>query len=237
MILGIYGFQDAGKTVLVEELVRKLVKKGYSVASVKHSPHKKTVDCDGKDTWRHWKAGSDPVVFASEIETAYIKHSRSSPEEITRILMTEFKPDVVVLEGFKGGTFPKVAVGALKPRKGTVLTNPSADDIVRYVEKEVAVERVLACLPGLDCAKCGLDCEGLARAIVAGKRTRNNCRELPSVDVRVLVGGKAIATGKFVSSIVDDTIRGMLSSLKGYESGKDVEIRLAAKRKSSKTRR
>ena len=39
-----------------------------------------------------------------------------------------------------------------------------------------------------------------------------------------------------VSEIVDDTIRGMLSSLKGYEPGKDVEIRLQAKSRSSKGR-
>ncbi|HIJ17362.1 MAG TPA: hypothetical protein HA364_06280, partial [Thermoplasmata archaeon] len=52
----------------------------------------------------------------------------------------------------------------------------------------------------------------------------------------ITVGGKRIATGTFVSEIVDDTIRGMLSSLKGYEPGKDVEIRLQAKSRSSKGR-
>ncbi|MGQ9587824.1 MAG: molybdopterin-guanine dinucleotide biosynthesis protein B [Thermoplasmata archaeon] len=234
MILGIYGFQDAGKTKLVEELVQRLVKKGYRVSSIKHTPHKKSIDCEGKDTWRHWKAGSDPVVFSSESETTYIKHSRTSADDIARLVMREFGPDVVIVEGFKEGTFPKVAVGNLRPRKGTVMANPKIDDLVAYVENEVAVEKTLGLLPGLDCAKCGLDCDGLARAIVARKRKLGDCKELSSTDVGIVVGGRKIAAGKFVSSIVDDTVRGMLSSLKGYEAGKEVEIRLRAKREKSK---
>ncbi len=69
MIIGIYGYPDAGKTNFVEQLTGSLVKKGYSVSSVKHTPHEKSIDREGKETWRHWKAGSDPVVFASGIET------------------------------------------------------------------------------------------------------------------------------------------------------------------------
>ncbi|OGS42480.1 MAG: molybdopterin-guanine dinucleotide biosynthesis protein B [Euryarchaeota archaeon RBG_16_62_10] len=237
MIIGIYGFQDAGKTTLVEDVVRRLAKKGYSVASVKHSPHRKSVDCEGKDTWRHWKAGSDPVVFASEVETAFIKHRKLGPEDITRILGEEFRPDVIVMEGFKEGPFPKVAVGDLKPRMGTVLMNPKAAEIVEYIEAEVSAERTLAKLPGLDCRKCGLDCDGLARAIASGKRRLEDCKELPSAGVSIAVDGKRIPMGRFASSIVNDTIRGMLGSLKCYEHGKDVEIRLEAKSAPPRRRR
>jgi len=234
MILGIYGYQDAGKTKLVEDVVRALSRKGYRVASVKHSPHEKRVDSEGKDTWRHWRAGSDPVVFSSKVETAYIKHSAMQWGDIVKLLMAEFRPDVVVLEGFKGGDFPKVSVGGITPRKNTVLRDPSVAGVIRYVEREVAVERLLKGLPGLDCGKCGLDCDGMARAIVEGRKKAVDCVELPSVGVSITVGGKRIAAGKFVSDIVDDTVRGMLSSLKGYEPGKDVEIRLSAKRKKTK---
>jgi len=234
MILGIYGYQDAGKTKLVEDVVRALSRKGYRVASVKHSPHEKRVDSEGKDTWRHWKAGSDPVVFSSEAETTYIKHSATPSADIVGLLMAEFHPDVVVLEGFKGGDFPKVSVGGITARKNTVLRDPSVADVVRYVEKEVAVERTLKELPGLDCGKCGLVCNDMARAIVNGRKSMDDCVELPSVGISITVGGKRIATGKFVSDIVDDTVRGMLSSLKGCEPGKDVEIRLSAKRRKTK---
>ena len=39
MIIGVYGHPDAGKTSLVERLIGSLVKKGYTVSSVKHTPH------------------------------------------------------------------------------------------------------------------------------------------------------------------------------------------------------
>jgi molybdopterin-guanine dinucleotide biosynthesis protein B len=236
MIIGIYGYQDAGKTKLVEQLVKALVKKGYRVSSIKHTPHDKTVDSEGKDTWRHWKAGSDPVVFSSETETTIIKHSKMSADDIARMILAEFRPDILIIEGFKEGSFPKVAIGQVTPRKGTVLTNPMLAELVKYVEGEVAVERIKEHLPGLDCGKCGLDCDGLARAIAAGKKKREDCRELSDIGVQIVVDGRKIVAGKFVSSIVDDTVRGMLSSLRGYESGKVVEIRLEPMKKNAKSR-
>lgn len=237
MILGIYGFQDAGKTMLVEDLVKVLVKKGYKVSSVKHTPHKKSIDCEGKDTWRHWQAGSDPVVFSSEIETSIIKHHKMPADEIGKLVQEFFNPDIIIIEGFKEGAFPKVAVGDVKPRKGTALVNPTLPRLVRWIEKELSVERVLKRLPGLDCHKCGLDCVGLARAVAAGKRKLEDCRELPTKLVDVRVGGERLAMGKFASAVVEDTVHGLLSSLKGYESGKEVEIRLEGIRRISKRRR
>lgn len=236
MILGIYGFQDAGKTVLVEKLVSALVKRGYRVASIKHTPHKKSVDCEGKDTWRHWLAGSDPVVFSSEIETSVIKHSKMPLEDIAGMVMCEFGPDVLLIEGCKGGPFPKVAIGDVERRDGTVLSNPSMDKLVRYIETEVAVERVREDLPGLDCGKCGLDCDGLARDIVARKRKVKDCKELSDLGVSIAVGGKAVPVGRFASKMVDSSVRGVLSGLKGYEPGKKVEIRLEGKSRPTRRR-
>jgi molybdopterin-guanine dinucleotide biosynthesis protein MobB len=236
MIVGIYGYQDSGKTTIVEDLVKALTKKGYKVSSIKHSPHRKSADCEGKDTWRHWVSGSDPVVFSSEAETTVFKHSKTPMEDIAAMLSSEYAPDVIVIEGFKGGEFPKVSVGDIKPRKGTALENPTLKELVSYIQKEVAVERIRKTLPGLYCHKCGLDCDALARAVVNQRRRVGDCRELPDAQVEVLVGGKKMQLGRFASSIVDETVRGMLSSLKGYEHGREVEIRLGAKRKASKRR-
>jgi molybdopterin-guanine dinucleotide biosynthesis protein B len=228
MIIGIYGFPDAGKTEFVERLIGSLVKKGYSVSSVKNTPHEKSMDREGKETWRHWKAGSDPVVFASGIETCIIQHSKTSADEIAKRILREYDPDVLVFQGFKDGSFPKVALGKVTPRKGNVLTNPTLPQLVRHIETEVAFERVLAELPGLDCMKCGLDCRGLAGEVVKGKKKVSACKELSDLDVGIFVDGRRIAAGTFVSSIVHKTVHGMLGSLKGFEPGKDVEILLRA---------
>ncbi|MGD9963059.1 MAG: molybdopterin-guanine dinucleotide biosynthesis protein B [Thermoplasmata archaeon] len=240
MILGIYGYQDSGKTTMVEGLVKSLVKDGLRVASVKHSGHGDIWDEDGKDTWRHAEAGSDPVVLLAP-QGALVRMRGDNPaDRVVGILEDAFSPDVIVIEGLKDGPYPKVALGEIKPKKGTVMSNPTVRELVKYVKKEVAVERALDGLPGLDCHKCGLDCRSMARAIVDGERKVGDCRELASRAVSISVGGRRLATGAFVSEIVGDTIRGMLGSLKGYEPGKDVEIRLMAeggKAKGSKSKR
>lgn len=236
MILGVYGYPDSGKTTMVESLAAVLVDHGLKVASVKHSSHAEVRDEEGKDSWRHAEAGCNPVVLATS-EGAVVRVRGGMPiEGIVRMLEASFSPDVVIIEGLKDGPYPKVALGEIKPRKGTVLSNPSVKELAAFVRKEVAVERAAASLPGLDCGKCGLDCASMARAIVEGRKKMRECKELPSRDVSITVGGKRMATGTFVSEIVDDTIRGMLGSLKGYEPGKDVEIRLRAKRGASKRR-
>jgi len=236
MIIGIYGFQDSGKTTLLEETIRALAKKGYKVASMKHAPHDKSVDSEGKDTWRHWKAGSDPVIFLSNIETSIIKHLNMPEEDVADIIEREFHPDVIIIEGSKEGKFAKVAVGGVEPRPGTVLKSPSVRELVAYIEGEVAYERSLLELPGLNCGKCGLDCDRLARAIAKGRRKVADCKELSDIQVDVIVGGKRIPTGRFVSQVVDGTVRGMLGTIKGYGPGKDVEIRLSNKKKKPKGR-
>ncbi len=235
MILNIYGYQDSGKTVTVEKLVKKLVQIGYRVSSVKHSSTEDEIDEEGKDTWRHWKVGSDPVVLSAKKGTVFFIHSGLSSDEIIESLKCSHDPDVIILEGFKDSDiYPKISIGDIKPRKGTIMNNPDLKTLVHYVEHEVEVERLIKRLPMLNCRKCGMDCDSLARAIVEGSRRIEDCREMPSREVEILVGGKRIATGTFVSEIVDDTIRGMLGSLKGYESGKDVEIRLKANKQASK---
>jgi len=232
MIIGIYGYQDSGKTLFVEGLVGALVGKGYRVSSIKHTTHEKSVDLEGKDTWRHWKAGSDPVVFASRIETTLIKHSETAAEDLVRKIQREYAPDVLIVEGCKNGSFPKVAIGDVGLREGTILTNPNLSQLVEHIEAEVAVERVLGELPGLDCGKCGTDCRGLAVNVSKGVRKIGDCTELSDLEVSVFFGGKKIPTGKFVSRVLNETIRGMLGCLKGVEPGKDIEIRLGSIREA-----
>lgn len=230
MILGIYGYQDSGKTTTVERLVATLVGKGYRVATVKHTAHGIEAGGHGKDTTRHAEAGADPVVLLSDSGAEMSISAAVGIDEVVDLLQRGFAPDVILIEGLKEGTHAKVSVGDIEPRENTVMSNPSDDDLARHVEVEIRVERTLKTLPGLDCGKCGLDCDRLARKIVGGEGTRDDCRELSDLDVVIEVDGRRINAGAFVSHIVDGTVRGMLGTLKGYDGGGAVEIRLADKR-------
>ena len=228
MILGVYGWQDSGKTTLVEKLIVALSDKGYSVSTIKHAPHEDRFDVDGKDSRRHSKAGGRPVVLQTGDETVIMVQPGMSVGEVSKLLAREFRPDVLLVEGYKDGGFPKVAVGDIEPTEGTVLVNPGLEEVVEYICREVDFERAYDKLPKLDCGKCGLTCKDLAREIAEGNMTVDECRERPACNVEIVAGGERLPVGAFVAEMTEKTIRGFLSSLRGYSGSPDVEIRLSS---------
>ena len=74
IVIAVIGTRNSGKTTVVEVIIKGLTKKGYSVASAKHIPEKEfTIDTQGKDTWRHAKAGASTVLSISPNELTIIK--------------------------------------------------------------------------------------------------------------------------------------------------------------------
>ena len=234
MKISVYGHQDSGKTTFVERTVSALVGKGYRVSSLKHTSKQVELDAEGKDTWRHRQAGSDPVVLHSEHGTVLFAKPAFGVEDAVRMVEETWSPDVIVVEGLKHGPYPKVALGDIEPTEGTVLVDPTADEFIAHVEDEVRFERALQSLPGLDCGKCGLSCEEMARAIAGGEKGAEDCVELAARDVVIVAGGNRLPVGAFVAEITESTIRGMLSSLKGYTPDGDVEIRLRGRKDETK---
>ncbi len=98
------GSSKSGKTSTVEYLVSNLTKRGLSVGTAKHVHHANfTVDVEGKDTWRHAKAGATRVVCLAEDEVTVIRkelgHNFTFEETIN--LFQDGAFDIVVLEGFQ----------------------------------------------------------------------------------------------------------------------------------------
>jgi len=74
-------------------------------------------------------------------------------------------------------------------------------------------------LPGLDCGHCGCaTCYEFAREIIRGNRKPEECVSLKPL-VRIRFGNFEMPMNPFISGIIEKTIRGMLSALKGYRSG------------------
>ncbi|MCX5806697.1 MAG: hypothetical protein NT010_11655 [Proteobacteria bacterium] len=75
-------------------------------------------------------------------------------------------------------------------------------------------------MPALDCGHCVYtSCEALAKAIVSGTTTLEECVSLnPQVSIKV--DSKDIALNPFTADFCKSTIFGMLSTLKGYKKGK-----------------
>jgi molybdopterin-guanine dinucleotide biosynthesis protein B len=232
-VAGVIGYSDAGKTSVVEDLIRHLKDKGHSVSSAKHCTHEINPD---KDTERHFAMGAEKVVGVDP----NLYHILQVKGNLFRELLG---CDYAVLEGFKKERgFLKVLIAQeaddlkliddytflvtgnedLKEdavKKGMVFIEDSEE---LYDKVEASAFRRL---PDSNCKRCGRrKCSDLAREIFEGGAKDDECVYLTD---RVLleVDGKAITLSPFVQEVVDRTIRGLVSSLKDAD-GKEIKLEL-----------
>ena len=110
-ILSIVGRSNSGKTTLVERLIPELVLAGYRVATIKHAGHGFDLDTEGKDSWRHKRAGAGTVIVVSKGSLAMFA---DVPDEIhveelrDRFVGREY--DLILAEGWKSEGYPKIVV-------------------------------------------------------------------------------------------------------------------------------
>ena len=79
-IISFVGFSGSGKTTFIEQLIKEIKRRGFSVAVIKHDAHRFQMDKEGKDTYRFYEAGSDCVAISSEEKLAVIKSCESCPD-------------------------------------------------------------------------------------------------------------------------------------------------------------
>jgi len=221
MFLGFCGSSNSGKTTMICELIEKL--KDYKVAVVKHTPH--GIDVEGKDSERFKEAGAGEVVLLNS-EAVHFRRG----ESLYRVLKSLRDYDVILVEGFKKYKFlPKVCLGM--ECDNCVLKNPMVDEVLEYIEREVAIEKIMRELPNFNCGECShKNCREMAEAIYRGEDDFKGCRYWnPDAVISVKVNGKDIYMGKFAQDVVVKTINGLLSAFKGTGKIKEVEIRYRLK--------
>lgn len=111
-VIGFAGYSGAGKTTLVEALVGLMKQRGLKVSVIKHAHHHFDVDREGKDSWRHRKAGAYEVLLASDQRMALMREYPQATEVSVHDMLAQLDPSVdwVLIEGFKHGDVPKVEV-------------------------------------------------------------------------------------------------------------------------------
>jgi len=109
-IISIVGKSDSGKTTLIEKIVPELKNRGYKIGTVKHDAHRFEIDHPGKDSYRHFQAGSDTTVICSSEKMALIKRlSRSlSLDELVEKFFEDM--DIVITEGYRAEDKPRIEV-------------------------------------------------------------------------------------------------------------------------------
>jgi len=109
-IVSIVGTSGSGKTTLVEKMIPELKRRGWRVATIKHNRHGFEVDREGKDSWRHRRAGAAVTVLASPGKAAVLTDLEGDPglEELGERFIRGV--DVILAEGFKKNPHPKIEV-------------------------------------------------------------------------------------------------------------------------------
>ena len=110
-IVSFVGRSNSGKTTLIERVIPELVRAGYRVATVKHAGHGFDLDTEGKDSWRHKRAGASSVIVMSRGSLAMFA---DVPEEMKveeiRDRFLDGSYDLIIAEGWKSEGYLKIVV-------------------------------------------------------------------------------------------------------------------------------
>ncbi|MDF1748186.1 MAG: molybdopterin-guanine dinucleotide biosynthesis protein B [Alphaproteobacteria bacterium] len=110
-LLGIAGYSGSGKTTLVTKLIPALTARGIRVSTIKHAHHNFDVDTPGKDSYQHRHAGATEVLISSANRWALMHEHRGDAEPSLDDLVENLSDvDLVLVEGWKFGTHPKLEV-------------------------------------------------------------------------------------------------------------------------------
>ncbi len=107
--LCVVGNSDAGKTQLVEALVRSLNARELRVGTVKHATHAVELDTPGKDSWRHAQAGAEVVVLVGPDKSA-VFHASTMVDRSAWLRPFNGQVDWVIIEGFRASPLPRIEV-------------------------------------------------------------------------------------------------------------------------------
>jgi molybdopterin-guanine dinucleotide biosynthesis adapter protein len=110
-VIGFAGYSGSGKTTLIEKVIPILVMEGLKVSLIKHAHHEFDVDHPGKDSWRHRHAGASEVLISSSRRWALMHELRGADEPTLEQQLKHLAPcDLVIIEGYKNETAPKIEV-------------------------------------------------------------------------------------------------------------------------------
>lgn len=115
-VFGIAGHSGMGKTTLLERLLPELRSRGLSISLIKHSHKDIEIDRPGKDSYRLREAGCHEVLLLGNQRWALMHELRGADEPPLDYLLDRLQAcDLVLVEGFKGGDFPKLEVWRAEP--------------------------------------------------------------------------------------------------------------------------
>ena len=109
-VVSFVAWSGTGKTTFLERLLPELKALGLQVGVVKHHAHATSFDVPGKDTYRMTAAGADIVLGVGAVQTAAFVTGEGANDIAQAIERHLGGMDLVIIEGFKRGRYPKVEI-------------------------------------------------------------------------------------------------------------------------------
>jgi molybdopterin-guanine dinucleotide biosynthesis adapter protein len=110
-VFGIAGHSGMGKTTLLERILPELRSRGLVVSLIKHSHKDLDIDRPGKDSYRLREAGCQELLLTGKRRWALMHELSEDAEPSLAYLLSKLQAcDLVLIEGFKQGDFPKLEV-------------------------------------------------------------------------------------------------------------------------------
>jgi len=110
-ILQIVGYQNSGKTTLMERLISQSVTAGLAVGTIKHHGHGGVPTGDNsKDSSRHEQAGASVTAVEGAGTLRMSIHRKNWALTDILAIYDTFNMDAILIEGYKKEPYPKVVL-------------------------------------------------------------------------------------------------------------------------------
>lgn len=107
-VFAISGIKNSGKTTLICSLLEIFKEKGIKAAVIKHDGHEFSADVPGTDTYRQLASGAYATAVFSAGKFMVVKQQAHTSE--TELMQLFPEADLILLEGFKYSTYPKIEI-------------------------------------------------------------------------------------------------------------------------------
>lgn len=226
-IVSIVGKKNTGKTSLTVKIIEELTKRGYNVASVKHSHHSIEMDKENTDTWKHKQAGANLVVGVGST-TFFNVRQEMDLNRILFLIKHMDKFDYVIIEGYKSYNYPKIITSpnvrdeyTIKEVDSFTIDEKGVSELADLIE-----ERGHDIVDTLFANNCGYnDGEAIASEIRNGNLSVN---EIDEVHSYLSIDNKVVGLNRFVSDYLKQNILGVINTLNiddyGVENINNIEL-------------
>ena len=222
-IASIVGKKNTGKTSLTVKVIEELTKRGYNVASIKHSHHSIEMDKENTDTWKHKQAGANLVVGVGST-TFFNARKEHDLNRILYLLKHFDEFDFVIIEGYKSYNYPKIITSPEVRDEYTIKEVNSFTIDEKGVSKlaDLIEERGHDIVDTLFANNCGFN---NGEVIASEIRNGNlSVEELDKVHCYMSIDEKVVGLNRFVSDYLKQNILGVISTLNLDDYGvRDIE--------------